>query len=73
MNIFGLKILTKKRFAEVERCAEAKALYDLIGLLRKADRIFLEPVILNGDNQIVSDCVFLGYGLTVNSSDGEEV
>ena len=65
--MFGLKIVTEKKLREMKQIAKNQALHDLIVLLRDADKVFLEPVILNGDNQEVSNCVFLSCGLTITS------
>jgi hypothetical protein len=60
--MFGLKLVTKKQLAEIEWMAKNKAVADLVELLRKKDKIFIEPVTLVGDNQVIRDCVFLGTG-----------
>jgi hypothetical protein len=58
--MFGIKIVTKKGFEEIREKAERKAIADMVELLLKKDKIFLEPVILFGDNQNVNECVFFG-------------
>ena len=71
--MFGLKIVTKKKLREMEHIAKNQALCDLIALLKKSDKIFLEPVVLNGDNQEISNCVFLDCGVTVNSKEDSSI
>ena len=60
--MFGLKIVTKKGFREIETAANNKAVSELVTLLRKKDKIILEPMTLFGDGQQITDCVFLGIG-----------
>jgi hypothetical protein len=56
--MFGIKIVTKKELEKIESIAKNKAMAELIELLRKKDKIILEPMTLVGDHQIVKDCVF---------------
>jgi hypothetical protein len=69
--MFGLQIITKKKLNEIERNAQNKAIAELVNLLRKKDKIYLEPVTMNGDNQTISDCIFFavsGNALTIYPS-----
>lgn len=58
--MFGIKIVTKKMFAEIERNAKNKAIAEIVELLRKKDKIILEPMTLIGDHQTITECVFFG-------------
>jgi len=62
--MFGIRIVTKKRLARIKRDAKseafAEAVVELVALLRRKDRIYLEPVTLIGDGLTIRDCVFLG-------------
>jgi len=66
--MFGIRVITKQGLEKLEAAAKNQALADLIDLLRKADRIVLEPMTLVGDNQTIAHNVFLGTGLTIKSS-----
>jgi hypothetical protein len=46
--------------AKITVDAEHKAVGDVVALLRKKDKIYLEPVTMVGDGQIISESVFLG-------------
>jgi hypothetical protein len=72
MNIFGIKILTKKGLEKLEGEAFSRAVSELVGLLRKKDKIFLEPMTMVGDHQTVTNCAFLGNGYLVISTAFEE-
>lgn len=68
--MFGIRIVTKKRLREIERVAEDRAVAQLVALLRRKDRIYLEPVTLVGHNSTIQDCAFLGIegtALTIKS------
>ena len=66
---FPLMILRRKKFAAhvrlIRREAHDEAIVEIIELLRKKDKIFLEPVTIVGSNQTITNCVFLGTGLRV--------
>ncbi len=73
--MFGLQIVTKKKLAQIKSDAEDKALSNLVELLKKKDKIFVEPVTMFGDHQKVTDCVFFGLGgtaLTIISPNDHE-
>jgi len=72
LEFFGFTILTKSQLHEIKTNAQDRAVADLVSLLRKSDKIFLEPVTLIGDNQIIQYCTFLGVqgnALTLKSSE----
>lgn len=76
MKLLGIVITTRRQREKELQVAEDRALFGMVDLLRKKDKIYLEPVTLVGDRQIVVDNVFLGPMagpmLTVVSSfDGE--
>jgi len=60
VKLFGMILTTKKHHQRELRQAEDRALSGLVELLRKKDSIYLEPVTLIGDGQVITDCVFLG-------------
>jgi hypothetical protein len=71
--MFGLQIVTKSRLAQIKIEAEIKAVYDLVALLKKKDKIFVEPVTLVGDKQKITNCAFLvtrknGCGIRITTT-----
>lgn len=60
--MFGIRIVTRKGLEKIKQDAENQAIVDLIALLQRKDRIYLEPVTLVGNDQMIQDCVFLGVG-----------
>lgn len=65
--MFGIKLVTKKGFEKIKQDAQNKSLADLVELLLKKDRIFVEPLTLIGDYQTIRDCVFLSGGIVVKN------
>lgn len=64
--MFGLKLVTQKMLRNMETDAHNKAVAELVELLRGADKIFTAPVTIKtyGDNQSLTNCVFLGINGT---------
>jgi len=62
--MFGIRIVTKRGLEKIRQDAKseafAEAVVELVALLQRKDRIYLEPVTLVGNSQIVQDCAFLG-------------
>jgi hypothetical protein len=62
--MFGLKIMTNRKFqsqiASAESIGEQVAISKIIDLLRHADKICMEPIILFGDNQTITNNVCFG-------------
>jgi len=58
--MFGLKLITQKQLAEINRSAYNEALANIIALLRNKDNIYLEPVTMEGSGQTITNCAFLG-------------
>lgn len=63
--MFGIRIVTKKGLERIEQNAKNHAIAELVALLRQKDKIYLEPVTLVGDGQVVRDCVFLCAPLAI--------
>jgi len=59
VHIFGYTIIHKKTLQEVEKAAYDKALLNLIEILEKADKVYVNPVEITGPAKF-ENCVFLG-------------
>lgn len=71
--MFGLMIVTKNKLDKIKKQAKEQAISELVQLLLKKDKIYLEPVVINGGGARISDCVFFAVGegksaLTINSA-----
>jgi len=60
MKLFGIHITTKRGLEAIEIAAHNAAVSHLVDLLRQSDKVHLEPVTLVGDNQVITNCMFLG-------------
>lgn len=54
------RIVTKRRLQQMRQEVKNEVIVEIVQLLRKADRIFLEPVTINAANATIKDCVFFG-------------
>ena len=61
--MFGLKIVTKRGLEKIKTEEYNKVLADVIELLRKKDKIILEPMAISGDGATIQNNLFLGVGL----------
>ena len=51
--------VTKKKMRQISREQHDQALAEFVQMLRKKDKIYLEPVTLVGDNQNIQNCMFI--------------
>ena len=59
-------IIRKKRLEQLLRSrhedGKREGLWEIVGLLKKKDKIYLEPLTIAGDNQHICMCAFFGTG-----------
>jgi len=71
--MFGLRIVTKKKLVEINDKARKEAIGDIVDLLNKKDKIYLEPVTIYAPEGglKVTENVFFGSptGLTMKLED----